>query len=78
MSQSGTLASPKRGEEVVRHMSKRRKDWGLMITRQSEKFGVWTISRIFADHLTVNMFALVDTEEQAREVANREWVGMKL
>lgn len=71
-------ASPKRGEEVARHMSKKRRGCGLMITRQGGKFGVWNIGRIFDDHLTAYMFDLVDTESEARTIANREWVGMAL
>lgn len=71
-------ASPKRGEEVARHMSKKQCGRGLMITRQGRKFGVWTIGRIFDDHLTARMFDLVDTESEARTIANREWVGMAL
>ncbi|WP_336116548.1 hypothetical protein [Streptomyces sp. PTD9-10] len=51
---------------------------GLMITRQGQKFGVWNIDRIFEGHLAAHMLDLVATEDEARKIANREWVGMGL
>ncbi|MFD3779789.1 hypothetical protein [Streptomyces sp. NPDC058612] len=71
-------ASPKRGNEVARHMSEKQRGRGLMITRQGGNLDVWNIDRIFHDHLTAYMFDLVDTEPEARTIANREWVGTAL
>ncbi|MFF8992621.1 hypothetical protein ACF09H_22330 [Streptomyces sp. NPDC014983] len=70
-------ASPKRGEKVALHWSKKRRATGLMITRQGESFGVWNIAPVMG-HPTAFMFDLVDTEDDARNIANREWVGMAM
>ncbi|MFE4540259.1 hypothetical protein ACFRKB_35200 [Streptomyces scopuliridis] len=75
--------SPKIGEVVARHMSKKQKDRGIMITLQTtrwgQKFGLWMIDRIPGlDHLTCMMVDLLDTEDEARKLANEDWVGMGL
>jgi len=70
-------ASPKRGPKVALHWSSKRRNHGLLITRQGEKYGVWNIAPV-AGNPTARMFDLVDTEEQARAIANREWIGMRL
>lgn len=70
-------ASPKRGEKVALHWSRKRHGQGLMITRQGRKFGVWNIAPVVG-RPTAYMFDLVGTEDEARTIANREWVGMGL
>lgn len=69
-------ASPKAGEKIALHWSKRLRGHGIRITRQGEKFGVWNIGPVGGTP-TAYMFDLVDTEAEAREIANREWVGQK-
>lgn len=70
-------ASPKRGEKVALHWSRKRRATGLMITRQGEKFGVWNIAPVMG-RPTAFMFDLVATEDAARQIANREWAGMAM
>lgn len=70
-------ASPQRGEKVVLHWSKKRRSEGILITRQGSKFGIWNIAPI-GGHPTARMFDLVDTEVEARKIANRTWIEMGL
>ncbi|MFD5574159.1 hypothetical protein [Streptomyces cadmiisoli] len=49
-----------------------------MITRRGLKFGVWNIDRIFEGHLAAYVLVLVATEDEARKIASREWVGVGL
>lgn len=55
-----------------------RRGWGVMVgVTNTGKFTVNTVGPVNG-RPTYNAFAVVDTEAEARKVANREWVGMGL
>jgi hypothetical protein len=61
--------------EIARHMIS--KDWGILITRVvkrdgSDLYKVNTVARISGE-LRSHPFAHAATEQEARDLANREW-----
>ncbi len=71
-------ASPAPVAVVATHFSTKRPGWGMRVAvLASGEFGVYSVSPIDG-RPTARLFDRVSTEEQARGIANREWVGMGL
>lgn len=68
-------ASAKPASTVVTHWSKKLRGYGLRVSLMpGGDFGVYNIAPI-GGRPTAHLFARTATEAEAREIANREWVG---